>query len=280
MKKILVIFTFLFFLSCGQNNISEKNISEKSQTWKIEEIWTSKVEEKVVEKPKVSNIENAKKFLDVFQTWEVSVVDEVVDLEKFKQHNPNSLDNAEIIKEYLKKFVQNSDIKQERFRIFEDWDFVVSHSLIELKNWKNISIEILKFENWKVTDFWYNVSPEKLANISWEKEVKDLEKTEENKKIAEKFIKEFFIDLKSENLEKYFNDEKNRLSNKNIKYEKIHKILWEGNFVLVVSEWKILEKKYSFYNIFRFENGKIVENWLVNQEISNDENSIKNKFWF
>lgn len=280
MKKILTLLTFLFLLSCGQNNVSEKNISEKSQTWKIEEIWTSKVEEKVVEKPKVSNIENAKKFLDVFQTWEVSVVDEVVDLEKFKQHNPNSLDNAEIIKEYLKKFVQNSDIKQERFRIFEDWDFVVSHSLIELKNWKNISIEILKFENWKVTDFWYNVSPEKFANISWEKEVKDLEKTEENKKIAEKFIKEFFIDLKSENLEKYFNDEKNRLSNKNIKYEKIHKILWEGNFVLVVSEWKILEKKYSFYNIFRFENGKIVENWLVNQEISNDENSIKNKFWF
>lgn len=280
MKKILTLLTFLFLLSCGQNNVSEKNISEKSQTWKIEEIWTSKVEEKVVEKPKVSNIENAKKFLDVFQTWEVSVVDEVVDLEKFKQHNPNSLDNAEIIKEYLKKFVQNSDIKQERFRIFEDWDFVVSHSLIELKNWKNISIEILKFENWKVTDFWYNVSPEKFANISWEKEVKDLKKTEENKKIAEKFIKEFFIDLKSENLEKYFNDEKNRLSNKNIKYEKIHKILWEGNFVLVVSEWKILEKKYSFYNIFRFENGKIVENWLVNQEISNDENSIKNKFWF
>lgn len=280
MKKILVIFTFLFLLSCGQNNVSEKNISEKSQTWKIEETWTSKVEEKVIEKPKVSNIENAKKFLDVFQTWEVSVVDEVVDLEKFKQHNSNSLDNAEIIKEYLKKFVQNSDIKQERFRIFEDWDFVVSHSLIELKNWKNISIEILKFENWKVTDFWYNVSPEKFANISWEKEVKDLEKTEENKKIAEKFIKEFFIDLKSENLEKYFNDEKNRLSNKNIKYEKIHKILWEGNFVLVVSEWKILEKKYSFYNIFRFENGKIVENWLVNQEIPNDENSIKNKFWF
>ena len=52
-----------------------------------------------------------------------------------------------------------------------------------------------------------------------------------------------------------------------IKYEKIHRVLGEGNFVLVVSEGKFGKKSTSFYDLFRVENGKIKEHWDVIETI-------------
>lgn len=44
-------------------------------------------------------------------------------------------------------------------------------------------------------------------------------------------------------------------------YEKNHIILGEGNFVLSVSEGIFLKEKVAFYDIFRIENGRVVEHW-------------------
>ena len=46
-----------------------------------------------------------------------------------------------------------------------------------------------------------------------------------------------------------------------MKYDKIHKVLGEGNFVLVMSEGKFGGKHIAFYDLFRVENGKIAEHW-------------------
>ena len=46
-----------------------------------------------------------------------------------------------------------------------------------------------------------------------------------------------------------------------MKYDTIHQVLGEGNFVLVVSEGHLAGKHNSFYDLFRVENGKIAEHW-------------------
>jgi len=46
-----------------------------------------------------------------------------------------------------------------------------------------------------------------------------------------------------------------------MKYERIHRVLGEGNFVLVASEGSLGGKPTSFYDLFRVENGKIAEHW-------------------
>ena len=46
-----------------------------------------------------------------------------------------------------------------------------------------------------------------------------------------------------------------------LKYDRIHRVLGEGNFVLVVSEGSFGGKPTSFYDLFRLENGKIAEHW-------------------
>jgi predicted SnoaL-like aldol condensation-catalyzing enzyme len=46
-----------------------------------------------------------------------------------------------------------------------------------------------------------------------------------------------------------------------VKYDRVHKILGEGNFVLVIAEGSFGDQPTAYYDLFRIENGKIVEHW-------------------
>jgi hypothetical protein len=62
-------------------------------------------------------------------------------------------------------------------------------------------------------------------------------------------------------------------------YDRIHEVLGEGNFVLVVSEGQFAGKPTSFYDLFRVENGKIVEHWDVLQVVPTDSRNGNTMFW-
>jgi len=65
-------------------------------------------------------------------------------------------------------------------------------------------------------------------------------------------------------------------------YKQNHKILGEGNFVLAISEGIFLNKEVSFYDLFRLENGKIVEHWDTIENIPprDDWKNDNGKFGF
>jgi predicted SnoaL-like aldol condensation-catalyzing enzyme len=46
-----------------------------------------------------------------------------------------------------------------------------------------------------------------------------------------------------------------------VKYERVEKVLGEGNFVLVVSEGAFGDHPTSYYDLYRIQNGKIAEHW-------------------
>ena len=49
-----------------------------------------------------------------------------------------------------------------------------------------------------------------------------------------------------------------------MEYTKLHKVLGQGNFVLSMSEGKFGKGELTaFYDLFRIENGQIVEHWDV-----------------
>ena len=53
-----------------------------------------------------------------------------------------------------------------------------------------------------------------------------------------------------------------------MEYFKIHKVLGQGNFVLVMSEGAFGGAPTSYYDLFRVENGKIAEHWDVMETIA------------
>jgi predicted SnoaL-like aldol condensation-catalyzing enzyme len=46
-----------------------------------------------------------------------------------------------------------------------------------------------------------------------------------------------------------------------MKYDTIHAVFGEGDFVLTVSEGRFAGRHSSFYDLFRVERGKIAEHW-------------------
>ena len=129
--------------------------------------------------------------------------------------------------------------------------------------------------------------------IDGAKEIKDLDKTEANKTLVKNFIEDILVNGKMEKLAGYYDGDNyiqhnplipDQLSGLGkalgewakqgitLKYDKIHKVLGEGNFVLVVSEGHLAGKHNSFYDLFRIENGKIAEHWDTIEEIPQKEN--------
>lgn len=52
-----------------------------------------------------------------------------------------------------------------------------------------------------------------------------------------------------------------------IVYDRVHRILGEGNFVLAASEGRLGRAPTAYYDLFRLERGKIVEHWDVIETI-------------
>ena len=46
-----------------------------------------------------------------------------------------------------------------------------------------------------------------------------------------------------------------------MKYERVHTVLAEGDFVLVVSQGTFGDRPISYYDLYRIQNGKIAEHW-------------------
>jgi predicted SnoaL-like aldol condensation-catalyzing enzyme len=67
-----------------------------------------------------------------------------------------------------------------------------------------------------------------------------------------------------------------------VKYDRVHKILGEGNFVLVIAEGSFGDQPTAYYDLFRIENGKIAEHWDTLEAIppSSEWKNPNGKFGF
>jgi predicted SnoaL-like aldol condensation-catalyzing enzyme len=177
-------------------------------------------------------------------------------------------------------------------RAFEDGEFVVLHHDV---NWptRKAMFEIFRFYNGLAAEHWSGIAdhPEKTANgntmVDGETTVKDKSKTKENKMLVQSFVETVLIAGKFDKISEYYHQDirqHNPYIDNSIpglikgveafqkqgillQIEKIHKVFGEGNFVLVLSEGKFGGKPTAFFDLFRVEDGKVVEHWDVLQEI-------------
>jgi predicted SnoaL-like aldol condensation-catalyzing enzyme len=207
--------------------------------------------------------------------------------DKYVQHNLAAGDGLKGLEEFLAQVPPNT-IRVNTVRVFEDGEHVFAHSEYEFFGPK-IGFDIFRFEDGKIVEHWDNLqetpvapSPSGHSMIDGPTDVQDVEHTDENKQLVRQLVEDVLVNGKLDKLPDYYEGDQYIQHNPQIadgltglsqtlqfmaehgvtmRYDKIHKVLGEGNFVLVVSEGTFNEQPTSFYDLFRVENGKIAEHW-------------------
>ncbi|MFI3239361.1 MAG: nuclear transport factor 2 family protein [Bacteroidales bacterium] len=236
-----------------------------------------------------------------------------VNPDKFTQHNLTAGDGVKGFGEMLASLATYPEpATVNTVRAFTDGDYVVAHSDYNLFGAK-VGIDIFRFEDGRIVEHWDNLqeqpstpNPSGHTMTDGATEITDEDKTAANKALVLRFAQEVLVDRNYQNLIPYFNGDiyiqhnpevGDGLSNFGdtmykwskagmlIQYDKIHKVLGEGNFVLLVSEGYFGKDRgvhTSFYDLFRVENNKIVEHWDVIEPILPDkeQKNSNGKFGF
>ena len=206
---------------------------------------------------------------------------------KYIQHNLAVGDGLAGLGAVLKALPEGS-AKVKTVRVFRDGDSVFAHTEYNFFGPK-IGFDIFRFENGQIVEHWdnlqetpKNLNPSGRSMTDGPTEATDLDKTAENKELARAFVEDILVNGRMEKLAGYFDGDNYIQHNPQIgdklsglgaalqsmakqgitlKYERIHQVLGEGNFVLVASEGTFAGKPSAFFDLFRVENGKIAEHW-------------------
>jgi predicted SnoaL-like aldol condensation-catalyzing enzyme len=243
---------------------------------------------------------NKEKVVELLKAIETGASEPVayINPNKYIQHNLAVGDGLAGFGKLMKALPPKS-AKVNTVRAFQDGDYVFTQTDYNFFGPK-IGFDIFRFENGVIVEHWDNLQ-EKPAGAGASghtmtdgtTEVKDLNKTEANKTLVKNFVDDILVNGRAEKLASYFDGDNyiqhnpmvpdkvsglrgalEALSKQGIslKYNKVHKVLGEGNFVLVVSEGYFGKDYDAFYDLFRVENGKIAEHWDVIEPIPAKEN--------
>jgi predicted SnoaL-like aldol condensation-catalyzing enzyme len=217
----------------------------------------------------------------------------VVNPDKYIQHNPQTHEGGEGLAALFKRLSKSSP-HVNIVRIFSDSDYVFAHTEYDFDT-SRVGFEIFRFEGDLTVEHWDNIQPREGPSPSGHSmvdgpiEAIDLDRTKYNREIVRSFVDDVLINGELDKLEHYIDEEyytdhnprfddglsmlRSALSNPEsnqgitIKYDRMHRILAEGNFVLTVSEGYVNGVHSSFFDLFRVAHGKIVEHWGTTEAV-------------
>lgn len=217
----------------------------------------------------------------------------VVNEAKYIQHNPQTHEGSEGLASLFKR-LSKTEPQVNMVRGFEDGEFVFAQMEYDFSS-RKICFEVFRFEDGKAVEHWDNIQERLGPNQSGHSMVDgptkavDLELTESNRACARSFVESVLVDGHLNQLTDYVDEinyvehnprlgdgvdtlrsalEAESDGHRQINYHRVHRVLAEGNFVLCVSEGNYDSIPSAFYDLFRFDNGKIVEHWDTTENIA------------
>jgi len=178
-------------------------------------------------------------------------------------------------------------------REFEDGDFVFTHSVYKVGGVERVAFDIFRFEGNQITEHWDNL--QELATkpahtmIDGPTTSTDPELTEANRALLKQYMEDVFFQGRKEKFPTYFAGNNYIQHNPlilddglsglaaglkalgergiTVRYDRVHMVLAEGNFVLVVNEGAFAGEPTAIYDLYRVQDGKIAEHWDTLQSI-------------
>lgn len=217
----------------------------------------------------------------------------VVNPNKYIQHNPQTREGGEGLAALFKRLSKTSP-RVNIVRIFSDGDFVFGHTEYDFST-SRIGFEVFRFDGEQVVEHWDNIQSRSGPNTSGHSmvdgpiDVRDLDRTEANRSLVKRFLETVLIGGQIDQLQNFVSEaytEHNPLLRDGLSmlrqtltageansapiicYERAHRILAEGNFVLSVCEGHGDGEHTSFYDLFRLEGSMIVEHWDTREKVA------------
>jgi predicted SnoaL-like aldol condensation-catalyzing enzyme len=219
----------------------------------------------------------------------ISVVNEA----KYIQHNPQTHEGSEGLAALFKRLSKTSP-RVNIVRAFEDGDFVFAHTEYDFAS-RRIGFEVFRFEDGRAVEHWDNIQARQGPNQSGRSmvdgptETIDLDRTESNRTFVRSFVETVRVEEQLDRLAGYVDEdayaehnprladgvsalrsglEASDRGGRHIDYQRVHRVLAEGNFVLCVSEGSFGGVHSAFYDLFRVAEGKLVEHWDTTETIA------------
>jgi len=217
----------------------------------------------------------------------------VVNEDKYIQHNPQTHERSEGLATLFQRLSKTAP-RVNIVRAFEDGDFVFAHTEYDFSR-RNIGFEVFRFEDGQAVEHWDNIqartgpNPSGHSMVDGPTEAVDHDLTDKNRACVRTFVETVLIARGLERLTEFvdagsFVEHNPRLTDdlsslrtalavsdsggRSIDYQHLHRVLAEGNFVLCMSEGTLNGTHSAFYDLFRLDNGTIVEHWDTTEKIA------------
>ena len=203
--------------------------------------------------------------------------------EKYIQHSTPVKDGRDGFIEFFADFIERNPKRDiEIVRGFEDGQYVFLHAIQNLNDGESrwVTADIFDtddqgrmIEHWDIIQEWTGETDAGHTQVDGPTEPTDLDRTEENKALVAAFVNESLKNDESDKLTDYLSVETFiehgplAEQGRSMRYREIHKVVGSGNFVAVLAKKEFAGTEMAVIDLFRVENGRIVEHWDVKEEI-------------
>lgn len=220
--------------------------------------------------------------------------------ERYTQHSTGVRDGADGFVEFFEDFIQRNPVRDIQIvRTLEEGRYLFVHAYQALNN-KEAEWVTLDFfdtdekgriiEHWDVIAEYSASTPSGHTSIDGPTEVTDLDQTDDNKALVRGFIEDVLMpDGNPHNLDRYVSADRyiqhNREvadgfeqfkllatdPNRSLNYDEIVLLVGQGNFVATLCKANRQGAPYAQADLFRIDNGLIVEHWDAAEPIGPQE---------
>ncbi|MGH8926634.1 MAG: nuclear transport factor 2 family protein [Acidimicrobiia bacterium] len=212
--------------------------------------------------------------------------------ERYTQHSTGVRDGAEGFIEFFEPFLERNPDRDIRIvRAFEDGRhvFVQAYQSLNGGQSKWVTTDLFDtddqdriIEHWDVISAWSDQSVAGHTQIDGPTEITDLAQTENNKKVVREFLAEVLQKGQGERITDFISADTYLQHNplvgdgiegiqafmgqlaeqgQSMVYEDVAFVLGQGNFVVAYSRVNLGGQQLAVFDIFRLQNGLIVEHW-------------------
>ena len=215
----------------------------------------------------------------------------VVNEAKYIQHNPQTQEGSDGLASLFARLAKTNP-RVNIVRAFSDGDFVFAHTEYDFST-RRIGFEVFRFEDDFAVEHWDNIQPRHEPTASGRTMVDgptkaaEAHRTEANRALVASFVRDVLIGRDHERLPDYVDAgliqhspdlpdgldalqgalSANGEDGPIIRYDRMHRILADGTFVLTVCEGYRAGAHSAFYDLHHLADGKIVEHWDTIEKI-------------